>query len=683
MNIDFETFSEAGYTAEGKPSYGKGGLPVIGAINYAKHPSTRVLCLAYGRKLWLPGMAPPSEIWECDEPIEAFNAPFEWAIWEYVCHRRMGWPRIPLSRFSCTAARARAVGFPHTLEAVGEVLGSGVEKDKLGKTLIKRFSIPGAVPVQGDRLESSLYSYCLQDVAVESTVSQAIPQLSPFERRVWEMDTLINQRGVGVDIQAVRDFKEIAAYAQQQGDEAMQEITGGAAASVNSVQSLKEWAASEGVEIESMSKGAVEALLKDDNVPESVRDMLEVRLETAVSSVKKLGAIEVRECDGRLHDLYMYRGAHTGRVTGKGPQPANLPNSGPDVLHCPSCGAFFGTVLASCPNGCNSEPVKSKWCSEAAEAAIESARVLPPELFINRWGPPLRVISGSLRALFTAGPGKILTCSDYNSIEARALAMMSGEQWRIDVFRTHGLIYEASGARMFNKPLESIGKDSFERKCGKVSELALGYGGWINALIAFGADKFLTEDQLKQIASDWRNQSPMVVRLWQECHNNFCMAYQNPGMWFTYREMGWYSDGDTVIMRMPSGNFMYYRNVQLTPPKFGAKRGYLPYDISYMGWNTNQNRGKYGWTRLWTRGSRLTENAVQSVCRDIQMSGMMRLEAAGYPIVMHVYDENIAETDEDFGSISEFERIMEQTDPWGAHWPIKASGGWRGKRYRK
>lgn len=354
-----------------------------------------------------------------------------------------------------------------------------------------------------------------------------------------------------------------------------------------------------------------------------------------------------------------------------------------------------------------------EWSPRAVEDALLVIAGQSLELAEQYFGDAMAAVSGCLRGLFVAAEGKDLICSDYNSIEAVVLAEISGEKWRQEVFRTHGKIYEMSAAKITGIPFEEFMRhagysdeqlatpDWYKQKpapagshhpsrkaIGKVAELASGYQGWLGSWKAFGADEFFTDDEIKVAILAWRAASPAIVEFWGGQERNwqaelygvegmFVAAIINPGQTFEFRGHQFTMKGDAVYLKLLSGRYLTYHAPRLRP---GARRGL---EISYEGNNTNPKNGPTGWIRMNTWGGRLTENIVQATARDIQRFGMINLERAGYPIVLHVYDEDIAEVPENFGSLEEFEKIMATMPEWAKDWPIKASGGWRGKRYRK
>jgi DNA polymerase len=308
-------------------------------------------------------------------------------------------------------------------------------------------------------------------------------------------------------------------------------------------------------------------------------------------------------------------------------------------------------------------------------------------------------VSGCLRGLFAAAPGWDLICSDFSAIEAVVLAELAGEEWRQEVFRTHGKIYEMSASKITGIPFEDFAKYKKEtgqhhpmrKKVGKVAELASGYGGGLGAWKAFGADEFMTDDEIRDNVKAWREASPAVKAFWYGLQDAAFMAVQNPGHCYSYQAprtahgqppaIIYGVKDDILYCRLPSGRNLTYHAPRLEPDTDYYGRPTLR--LTYMGWNSDYKKGPIGWTRLDTWGGKLTENVVQAVSRDLLAFAMPPLERAGYPIVLHVHDEIVSEIPAGSGDVAEFEKIMSTVPAWAEGWPVKAAGGWRGKRYRK
>lgn len=315
------------------------------------------------------------------------------------------------------------------------------------------------------------------------------------------------------------------------------------------------------------------------------------------------------------------------------------------------------------------------------------------------WGNAIEVVYGCLRGLFISAPGHDLICSDFSAIEAVVLAELAGEEWRQEVFKTHGKIYEMSGAKIRNISFDEViqfkqntGRHHDARKTGKIAELASGFQGWIGAWRQFGADQFMDENEIKQAILAWRAASPKIVEFWGGQIKNWqpCLygiegaaiqAIQNPGISFEYRGISYIVKNNTLFCRLLSGRYLTYHEPFLMPNIKPGRENTL--SIGFKGWNTNPKYGAVGWVAMNTYGGKLTENIVQATARDILAHAIVSLEKSGYPVVLHVHDEIVSEVPENSGSLVQFELIMSTLPTWAKGWPVKAKGGWRAKRYAK
>jgi len=853
--MDFETYSEAGYVFDESCGYfkplmkGKPGIACVNAPVYAEHPSARVISLAYnlldgcGVRLWTPisgGPVPLFNYLQSGNLIEAHNSGFEYYIWFYVCQQRMGWPELPLHQLRCSAAKARAWGLPGSLEKVAGIVTPGRGKDPRGKKLIQLLSIPKKPTKACSELYRSfekypelhyeMYEYNDQDVVAEQDVSSRMPEMSEFETRVWLLDQEINVRGVAIDLEGLEACVRLFHLSSNKYTAELQRITGGEVQTVDEVSKTSagdKWLQSRGFDFPSLDKQTVEDSLERADLPPDVRRVLEIRQAIGGAAVKKLFAMQrCLNSDGRIRDSFVYCGAErTGRFAGRQIQPQNFRNGGPEE------------------NG-------MEWGNTLAERALVDIHNGDLEQIESRWGNAIDLIGSCMRSLLVAGPGKELICSDYSAIEAVVLAALAGEEWRLEVFRTHGKIYEMSAAKITGVPfkdimahagytdlvtpgwwkIEQTGKHHpLRKKIGKIAELGCfgpetpvltgrgwvpisritaedvihdgvtfvghegvvykghrkvidlhgvsvtpdhkfyirinlwenasrlynsktlfqkavsvahksvkgflhvtkpvldfkpqsdtydilncgprnryviltdrgpliahnsGYGGWINAWLNFGAGAFMTEEEIKTGILAWREASPAIVELWGgqwrkvmgrwEFYREFygiegmtVLAIANPGTEYTYRDLKFGVFGDVLYIRLPSGRCLSYHEPRLnvgTDP-----RGQEVQQISFMGMDGYTHK----WSRILTHGAKLAENITQGAARDILAAALVRVNAAGYPPVLHVHDEIVSEVPIGFGSVEEFEQLMEVREPWFADWPISASGGWRGHRYRK
>lgn len=772
IRIDFETRSAAGYTwdpaaglfvkPEGVSKSASAGLSVVGVAQYARHPSTEVLLLAYDdpedpstRKVWAPGAPVPLALVRhvaAGGLIGAFNSLFEFWIWNEILHKRHGWVRLPLEQLRDTMPRCRAWSIPGALGNAAKVLGVEQQKDAKGKDYIKFFSVPQKPTKKRPDLwndmvdhpiDAGLFAgYCVQDVAAEAAVAEAMPELSDFELQVWLLDQRINVRGLPVDHETIHHAAELLRQAEVILHKELADITDGVVDSSGQTERMRKWIAPRGLELPDMRAETVrDALERDDLAPE-VRRVLEIRAGLASTSTKKIWQF-VHRCtdEHRIHGQFVYCGAdRTGRWSGYGIQPHNFPRGDVRVVKCDACGFFHGpeSTVVCCPDGhLSTRQLKpAKWCPEAMDQAIESFASRDFYAVQKRWGDPLKTIAGSLRGLIKAGPGKRLICSDFRAIEAVVLAVMAGEQWRIDVFNGHGKIYEMSASKITGTPLQDYldykkrtGDHHPDRQgIGKVAELASGYGGGVGAWKNFGADKLFTPEKLfkakgpagfAKLAADharwlerrrewnaqlrsegkspapehnlqdwyiderkkeWRAASPNIVAFWDGVESAAMKAIKDAGhRWHPYRGVAFRLDPDDGVLycRLPSDRCLSYHQARIGRGRYGPA-------IFYKAWNTNAKMGPMGWIWLDTYGGKLTENIVQAVSRDILADRMLALDAAGYAIVGHIHDEVICEQEiGSWHSVEDMERVMSQMPLWAQGWPVIAAGGWEGERFRK
>lgn len=748
-DMDFETYSEGGYvwddartkwsSPDGAPGTTR-GLGVVGAAAYSEHPSTEVLTFAYdlkdglGARVWVPGMPNPDELFEhlrAGGLLEAWNVGFERLIWTNVCRRRYGWPELPLGQLRCAMAKSRAHGLPGKLGIAGQVMNVDTQKDKDGERLLKLFSMPRN-PTKADarrriRLADApedaqrLISYNVDDIAAEAGVSLVCPDLEGDELDFWLADQAINARGVAVDRQGVENCIAVIEQAHRLYNKELAEITGGAVMRASELAKLQQWLHGQGVHMDAMDEDAIEAKLKwlGEEVQSGCADpaeigpayrALEIRQAVGSASVKKVFAMRLQMCgDDRVREVFNYHAARTGRATAYGPQPQNLPKTGPKVYRC-GCGHHSADAKTCVwcgmprPPGRKGPPDPTEWSVNAAEDALEIIATRELATVQHYFGDAVLAVAGCLRSLFQAGPGMQLVSSDFTAIEAVVLAALAGEQWRLDVFHARTDIYLESISRSTGTPIEEMKRFKAEtgnhhklRQKGKTQELALGYGGWLGALRAFGAEG--SDDELKEQILAWRAASPAIVEFWGGQSRDFgrvpgmfglegaaVAAVQNPGQWYAVPRLDGTLSGicygvkdDVLYCQLPSGRYLAYHRPRLSQ----ADKAWRGMRLTFEGWNTNAKKGPPGWMTMDLYGGLLSENVTQGVARDILRNAILNLEKAGYPVVLHVHDEIVSEVPEGWGSVEEFEQLMCQVPAWAEGWPIRADGGYVGKRYRK
>lgn len=731
-DMDFETYSPAGFVLDPQtgcygslPGADEKGISVVGAAAYTEHPDAEVLSLAYdlkdglGARHWAPNL--PTVVYGISNKlpydliqylkygglIEAWNASFEYYVWNNICVPKYDFPPLQFSQMRCAAAKARAFALPGKLEKAGEVLDLKLKKDKEGEKLIKLFCVPhdftknpkGRIFMEDDPENAEKFiSYNIRDIQAEAEASSLVPDLNDDELEYWQMDQAINQRGVQIDLESVKSCIAIIEQVYKKYDAQLYQLTNGMVPAASQLPKLKAWLLSQGFPFPSLTEKILEEALKSV-LPPLIIQVLQIRAIASSASIKKVYSMLNRASkDGRLRDLYIYHSARTGRAAGVGPQPQNLPKAGPTVYYC-TCGKCHATHSA-CP-WCGKEidiNTYSEWNSKAAEDALEIISSKRLSLLEYYFDDAFYALSGCLRGLFVAKPGHELICSDYRSIEAVVLAALAGEKWRLDVFNTHGKIYEMAASLVTGMPFEEYlsyykqhGKHHPSRATvGKLVELAFGFGGGVKAGERFGMDKYYTKEQINDFKFKWRKANPAIVEFWggqyrrgkREMFGLEGMAINavlNPGQEFSFRGITYKVYKNILYCKLLSGRYLTYHSPQLHEGMYEGS-----YQLSYMGWNTNPGNGGINtWMRMYLYGGKHCENIVQATSRDIFMFGIKNLERGGYPVVLHTHDEPVSEIPIGFGSIEEFEKLMTTPPLFAIGWPIKAGDSWRGHRYRK
>jgi DNA polymerase len=637
LSIDIETYSSVDLPSSGVYAYTSSPDFEILLFGYAFNDEpVNVIDLAQGEELpakILEALSAPNII------KTAYNANFE-----RTCIARHFKMLMPPEQWKCTLVHALTLGLPGYLEGVTKALKLEQQKDTAGKMLINYFSKPcKPTKTNGGRTRNlpkhdpekweKYKAYNAQDVEVERELRKVLEKypVPKKEWQLWELDQKINDFGVAVDKTLV-DHAIICdeSYQDSYFKEA-QQITG--LENPNSVAQLKSWIEkATGKEVESLNKAKVVELIKETQ-NETVKQVLQLRQKMSKTSVKKYQAMERAVCpDGRIRGLLQFYGANrTGRWAGRLVQVQNLPrNSLPDL--------------------------------DLARQLLRNGNYELLELLFDSVPG---VLSQLIRTALIPSEGNRFLVSDFSAIEARVIAWLADEKWRIDVFNSHGKIYEASAAHMFKVPIEEITKDSPLRQKGKIAELALGYGGSVGALKAMGAlDMGLEEDELPELVETWRLANPNITQFWWDVDNAAIKAVRDKtivpvhhGIEFSYESGG-------LFLRLPSGRRLCY-----VGPRIETHDKYNKPVLTYEG--TEQGKT---WGRIKTYGPKLVENIVQATSRDCLAEALLRLDKAGYHIVFHVHDEVILDEPEDSTSVEAVNEIMSQPIPWAPGLPLRADG---------
>jgi len=639
LSIDIETFSKKNIKTAGGYTYAANSQIIIFAWAFDNEKVNAVDLLS-GERI------PARVIAALTNPRikkKAFNANFERNC---LC-KHLG-IYLPPEQWECTMIRCAMLGLPLNLEDAAKVLKVKNQKDKLGKSLIKFFCEP-CVPTKTkpghfrnlpkhDQVKwSQFISYCITDVEAERDISDALSfyHISDFEHDLWCLDQRINERGFKIDEVFVNEAIKLDLAFRDRLIKEAKELTG--LTNPNSVAQLKTWLSeATGDEVITLNKESLKDLLGsvDDKI---ARRVIEIRQDLSKTSVKKFNAmLAALGVNNRLYGLTQHYAANrTGRWGGRIVQPHNLPR-----------GNYKDVTLPR---------------SLVSKGRADILEIL--------YGAIPNVLSSLIRSAFVSENGKDLYISDFSAIEARIISWLSGEEWRLEVFRTHGKIYEASASKMFKTPLNEITKDSPLRQRGKVSELALGYQGGVNALLRMDTDKSLNESELPGLVKAWRRENPKIVELWRDVNKAAIKAISEGGtVPFKYNMSFEFKKG-FLFITLPSGRKLSYANASLAEGKFG-------YKVTYSGIDQTSKK----WCRMDTYGGKLVENIVQAIARDCLAYALVNVDRAGFNIVMHVHDEIVTEDSDK--SIEDLDRIMGQVPPWAPGLPLGAEG-FVSKYYKK
>lgn len=643
LSIDIETYCEA-------------DIKDTGVYRYVDDPSFEIMLIAYQ---WQEDydMELEPELIDLTEPLDeyqegvleelkkaltdptvvkhAYNANFE----RTALAKWLGEEMLP-EQWHCTMVHAATLGLPGSLGAVGKVLGFEEDKakDKEGKALIQYFCKPCKptktnkgrtrnLPEHAPEKWEKFKAYNRQDVIAEEAIYEKLKRWEPpkSEHELWCLDQRINDRGVKLDMPFVDGIVEYDITHRGELIEEAKHITG--LQNPNSNAQLLVWLKDKGLEVNSVDKAHVADMLTWD-ISKEVARILEIKQELGKTSTKKFEAMQACVCsDGRLHGSLQFYGANrTGRWAGRLVQVHNLPQNHIDDIEL---------------------------CREVVrDRDFDTAELM--------WGQMPFILSQLIRTAFIASSGNRFIVSDFSAIEARVLAWLAGEQWRLDVFNTHGKIYEASASQMFHVPLESIKKGSPLRQKGKIAELALGYGGGFGAIKAMDSSGSIPDDEIYPLVRNWRKANPAITKFWGMVEAAAKTAIKEKRSiktkWLTFSY-----ENSVLFVQLPSGRKIAYWNAHIGPNRNGDE------SILYGGVDQTTKQ----WVgNIETYGGKLTENIVQATARDCLAEAMKRVARKGYNIVMHVHDEMIIDAP-DSVSNQEITDIMGEPIHWAEGLPLK------------
>jgi DNA polymerase len=633
VSIDFETRSAV-------------DLRKTGVYKYAADPSTDIWCMAYKAPwsddvlVWQPGDERDTylEDWVmAGGLLSAWNANFERTIWNEIMVSRYQWPATRIKQWRCTMAQASAMGLPRALGQAAAVLGVEEQKDKTGAALMLRMARPRKVNADGsytwwntkDKVEA-LVAYCRQDVRTELSVAEVLNEMPDSERRLYQLDQRINDRGVALDVDLVHRVKALAGNASIEIDAEIQRLTKGQVKAATNGMDLVAWLNSHGIATKSVDKQTVARLLTSDKLHPVIREVLTLRQNGAKSSTAKYDAmLHAVNGDGRMRGLLVYHGAATGRWSGKLVQPQNFPR-----------------------------PQKKQ------DELDEIIAKLKADGDVSEHGAGTVLASDLLRSMLVAEDGHRLMFADYSAIEARVLAWVAGQNDLVETFRKGGDVYKEMASAIYNVDVENV--TDGQRQVGKMAILGCGYG--------MGGKRFaeqcatmgikVDEDEAKRIVAVYREKNDRIALYWRNIEQDFVEMVKEAG------RVG------TIPLPLPSGRSLTYHNpriIQRETP-WGAMRDTAQVDTL--------NSVTRQWVSQIIWGGLLTENVVQATARDLMATAMMALEVKGYNVILSVHDEIISEVPDNFGSLDEMIGIMTRVPAWAKGCPINAEGK-EGKRYRK
>lgn len=645
LSIDIETYSDVDLSKCGVYKYVEGDFHILLFAYAFDDEDVKIVDMASGEKL-------PQEVLDAIDDLNvikwAWNAQFERTCIGHYLGRVLS----PDS-WRCSMVHAASLSLPLSLKEAAKALKTGEQKDKAGENLIRFFSVPCKptksnggrtrnLPEHNPEGWQQFKDYCLQDVRTERDIRKRL-EVFPLMEHEWDyyhMDQRINDRGVLIDKQLVEQAIACDLMLSDSMTKKAYELTG--LENPNSVSQLKTWLQERGIEIDSLGKKEVAAMITDldkHSCDQEALDMLKLRLQMAKSSVKKYQAAERCTCaDGRAKGLFQFSGANrTQRWSGRNIQLQNLPQNHISTL----------------------------------DEARELVKMGCFDLVESIYGNTPDILSQLIRTMLIAKPGHKFIVADFSAIEARVLAWLAGEEWRMEAFKNGEDIYCASASQMFGVPVVKHGINGELRQKGKVAELACGYGGAAGALISMGAlDMGLSEEELPDLIDDWRNSNPKIVQFWWDIEKAAIETIKD----HKDRQVGRIGvsfSSNTLWLQLPSGRRLAYVKPKLQPNRFGRL------SITYEGLGQNNK-----WSRIETYSGKLVENITQATARDLLAEAMWRIENAGLNIVGHVHDEVILEVPEDGVSVEDVCQIMNQNPKW-ADGIVLNSAGYQGVYYFK
>ena len=662
-----------------KETKSKADLKKVGQWVYSEDASTDYICmcwvvddakhiLEWTPEAYVEDLKDLFYLLECPEVIiEAHNYAFEYSMWYNVGFKRYGFPDPSRFNWRDSMAAASYYALPPALDKLARALGMGA-KDPEGERLISKYSklhLKTAKEIIPPEDLIKFIKYCKKDVELERAISNYLGDLPSDELEVFNLDRVINLRGINLDEAGINVASHIVQQRAAELTSRFRSITG-----INPTQRDKYlvWLKDRGLTLPNLKAETVDEFLEEEEasptpwiLPE-ILETIKLRKRVNKASTKKLDAMmRQRGSDGRARFQTRYHGAGTGRSTGAGFQPLNMVRS-------------------------------------------YESDVVPPEQLVRdvmhgdcrfldmMYGDAMLAVSKASRHWIVPKKGHRILAGDYVSVEAIMLACLAGEEWKIEAFRNRVPMYELTADKIFKLPPGTVTKKTHpdERQDGKTGELAFGYQGGLGAWRNFDSSDRHSDDEVHKIKDAWRLENPMIVKSWSDAHWAAIKAVENPGKEYEINQyLSFQTIDEWLTMRLPDGKRLWYYDPQLrmkmpswhkplTDEKCaaGTCRCEPRLSVSYMAWKEGR------WKRVYSYGGKWMENATQAVSRQFLTPAMLRIEKAGYPIILTVYDEIVSEPKIGFGSKKEYQDLLEERPLWCRDWPIRADV-WEGLHYKK
>ena len=627
LSIDIETYSDMDIKKAGVYAYAESAAFTILLFAY-KYDDEEIKIIDLTEIKTLPQFI-INDLINPDVIKTAYNANFE-----RVCLSRFLNINLPIEEWRCTAVQASMLGLPNHLKDVAKVLNLDAQKDAKGTRLINYFSIPHKgirrTPKDDPIKWEEFKRYCIQDVNVESEIRKRLIKypIPDKEQELYVIDQIINDRGIRVDERLIDSAIRFDAIYTDMCKRSFDILTEGV--NPKSSKQVKEYLNSIGIEALSVDKETIQSIL-DNTKDEKLKRILDLKLKLGKTSIKKYERMKSCICnDGCIRGLLQFYGAsRTGRWAGRLVQVHNLPQN-----HLSNLDMVRELII------------KGDY-----------------ELFDMMYDNIPNILSQLIRTAFIPNKDKKFIVCDFSAIEARVIAYLADEKWRLDVFNTHGKIYEASASQMFKVPIESITKSSLLRQKGKIAELALGYGGSVGALKQMGGIEMgLKENELQELVNSWRKANPNITRFWRTVER--CAIKAIKGVSSSIDKCIIFNKKDGILfITLPSGRKLSYVQPKIVLNRFGSE------SIVYKGVNGTTK----AWEDIETYGGKLVENIVQAVARDCLAESIKNLHNRGFRLIFHVHDEVILETNKDV-LVEDIENIMAEPIKWAEGLNLSASG---------